>query len=306
MSGRRNKIWRRRNKPRRRDNRKRNRGSSRQGDNNQLVVPSTKTLVMKYSAQSSITTPDQNPITVSISGNNINNVIPSAASVSVPTGYNQWQAFYDFFEVIDTNITIKIINQSVTESCQTVLFPQLNGITTVSLAEAVTQKFSKSSLVGHADGTSNHTLNHRINTISLFGAKRSETTPFISGFVVTATPVKTWFWNLTIGNPNTLGTAGVNVIMQINLTFKLRLSSRKILLNSTLPSALVLTTRVIHKQEHKEEECDSDYFSHCSKVGIRDLPDNKKSHPKKHKHYPYVKVKVLDLQRTKTLQDEYE
>jgi hypothetical protein len=209
---------------------------------------------MKFSAQSKVTTLSASAVLISISGNNINNILLSALGTTVPTGYKEWQGFYDAFEVIESRINVKLVNLDAAESCQIVCFPQLNSTTSLSLAEAVTQKFSKHGLVGHANGMGSTSFSHLIKTQSIFGAKRTETSPFISNYLIANSPIKQWFWNVTIGNPDTLGSSGIVSTLKIDLTYKVRLQQRKILRNLTLPSALFLP-----RLQEEEKESDSEY-----------------------------------------------
>jgi hypothetical protein len=200
---------------------------------------------MPFDASSRVTLLSAATATILISGNNINNVTLTGPTASQPTSFKEWSQFYNSFEVISSKLKISIINADNTQSFQLTAFPEPITTTILTNGEAATQKFAQTRILGEANGIGSAVLNTNMHTLKLFGTRRSETAPFV-GIFNSSGPQKEWFWNITFGNPDSLGTAGIEGLVKIQVIYLVRLFQRKILRNVTLPLKLTTITSTDH------------------------------------------------------------
>lgn len=195
--------------------------------------------------------------------NNINDIINQSTPTQNPIGYDQWRAFYSLFEVISTTCQVQLTNNG-TEQVNVALVPSVEtGISSSfsSFALAAEQRYAKRRMVGPSTGISNKTMTMKMNTRKIFGARRTETSPFVSAFGNNS-PVKQWVYVIVAQNANETGVNGFDLIVKVTLTFAVRLHGRKQLfplsnpflkINSTKRKKVVPLFKIEEKSELKDD-----------------------------------------------------
>lgn len=219
---------------RRRRWRRRSRNPRRMGRRNRrnfrkpLIVDNANVVYMRWERSTRSTVTSNIVASSEFVANNINNIIGGSTNIQRPTGYDQWRQFYSLFEVISTTCSVKVTNFG-NQPVNLALVPTVEpGTEFATFSQAAEQRFCKRIMVGPATGISNKQMTIKMNTRRIFGARPTETSPFVSPFGNNG-PVKQWNYVLTAQNASELGVDGFDIIVKVVLTFAVRLHGRKVL-----------------------------------------------------------------------------
>jgi len=151
-------------------------------------------------------------------------------------GFNQWEPFYQRYYVAASKIRIRAVNMS-TSSCAYIQVIPSNIASVAATSERETEfKYSKWRFLGPRDGGANSgTVKHYMTTQKLTGRRGTDIEANYTGEIGPGTstgsdPITVWFWSV-IGQ-DALGTAAVDLHVDCQLTYYVKLFNRPVITNS--------------------------------------------------------------------------
>lgn len=134
-----------------------------------------------------------------------------------PSWFKPWMAMYAKYRILGSSIQLQMTNTTNSDPYEVSVYPTVDSTIVNSVAEAKTQPFNRSRLVGPLSGMSNSTVRNRMVSKKMFGRGVMGDEGFAGDF--TSNPANKWYWQVffqtIIGSnvkPSFIATVSFNVI----------------------------------------------------------------------------------------------